>query len=88
MEADAARGRYKKIRLRFVDAPPAIEPEAGILSVRANGRTVELLTDGAAPELAARLRALNPEDLTEESLTLEEIFVATGQAARAGEAES
>jgi ABC-2 type transport system ATP-binding protein len=84
MEADAARARYKKIRLRFAGDPPALAREPGVLRVATNGRAVEVLTDQLTPELEARLRALGPEDMTVEALALEEIFVATGRAA-AGE---
>ena len=38
---------------------------------------MELIVNGGGPELLERLRQLNPEALTSESLTLEEIFVAT-----------
>jgi len=36
-----------------------------------------LIANGAGPELVERLRQHNPESLSTESLTLEEIFVAT-----------
>ena len=38
---------------------------------------MEIIANGAASELEQRLRQLRPEMLTTESLTLEEIFVAT-----------
>jgi len=34
-----------------------------------------LVVNGSGPELLARLRKLNPEALSTEALTLEEIFV-------------
>jgi hypothetical protein len=37
---------------------------------------LELLVNGSGPELLERLRAHNPESLSTEALTLEEIFVA------------
>ncbi len=45
--------------------------------MRRNGRELELIANGAGPELFERLRQHNPEALWTESLTLEEIFVAT-----------
>jgi hypothetical protein len=36
-----------------------------------------LIANGSVPELMARLRQHNPETLSTESLTLEEIFFAT-----------
>lgn len=74
--ADQARERYQKIRARFAQAPPEIDLKAA-LRVRREGRELELIANGAGAELMERLRQHNPEALTTESLTLEEIFVAT-----------
>jgi hypothetical protein len=43
--------------------------------VRRDGRQLELIANGAGLELLERLRQHNPEALSTESLTLEEIFV-------------
>jgi ABC-2 type transport system ATP-binding protein len=88
LESDAARERYRKVRMRFETAPPAIPKMDGVLSVKTDGRAVELLTDSWSPELENRLRALRPEDLSAEPLSLEEIFVATGRLAQSGEKTS
>jgi hypothetical protein len=45
--------------------------------VHRDGRELELIVNGGGLELLERLRAHNPEALSTESLTLEEIFVAT-----------
>jgi ABC-2 type transport system ATP-binding protein len=72
--ADQARERYQKIRARFAQSPPELDfPEA--LRVRRNGRELELIANGAGPELMERLKQHNPEALSTEALTLEEIFV-------------
>jgi ABC-2 type transport system ATP-binding protein len=76
LDADQARERYQKIRARFAQAPPEIDLQAA-LRVRRDGRELELIANGSGPELMERLREHNPEALTTESLTLEEIFVAT-----------
>ena len=76
LDADQARERYQKIRARFAQSPPEIDLKAA-LRVRRDGRELELIANGAGPELMERLRQHNPEALTTESLTLEEIFVAT-----------
>jgi ABC-2 type transport system ATP-binding protein len=76
--ADQARERYQKIRARFAQAPPELEL-SGALRVRREGRELELIVNGGGPELIARLRQHNPETLTTEALTLEEIFLATLQ---------
>ena len=76
MEADAARDRFKKIRARFAQAPDKFELP-GALSVKQDGREVEFLANGNSEELIARLQNLNPEELRSESLSLEEIFVAS-----------
>jgi ABC-2 type transport system ATP-binding protein len=76
LEADYARDRYKRIRARFPQAPPELDLSAA-LRVRKMGRDVEVIADGAAPEIEQRLRGRNPEEIVTEALTLEEIFVAT-----------
>lgn len=75
LEADEARERYKRIRACFSQAPPELDFH-GALRVRREGRELELLVNGSGPEILERLRALNPEALSAEALTLEEIFVA------------
>lgn len=76
LEADAARERYQKIRVRF--SQPAPEREfPGALQVRRSGRELELIANGGSARIMEELRALSPESLTSEALTLEEVFVAT-----------
>ena len=75
-DSDQARERYQKIRARFAQSPPEIDP-ALALHVRRQGRELELIVNGSDPELLERLRRHNPEALATEALTLEEIFVAT-----------
>ena len=75
LEADEARSRYKKIRARFATAAPVVDfPEAR--HIRREGRELELTVNGHSEEILRRLQALAPEELTTETLTLEEIFVA------------
>jgi len=74
LEADEARTRYQRIRARFAQKPPELDFHSA-LRVRREGRQVELVVNGSGPELLARLRKLNPEALSTEALTLEEIFV-------------
>jgi ABC-2 type transport system ATP-binding protein len=76
MPADAARDRFKKIRARFAQ-PPVNFQAPGALRLQQTGREVEILANGNSEELLARLQSLKPEDLRSESLSLEEIFVAT-----------
>jgi ABC-2 type transport system ATP-binding protein len=75
LDSDQARERFRRIRARFAQAPPEIDLKAA-LRVRREGREVEVIANGAGPELLERLRQHNPETLTTEALTLEEIFVA------------
>ncbi len=76
LAADEARARYQKIRVRFAAEPPALNLP-GALQVKSSGRDLELVVNGNAAEMQERLRALSPETMTSEALTLEEIFVAT-----------
>ena len=76
--ADAARERYQKIYARFAGDPGALDlPGAQVLKQR--GRELEVVVNGNSADVMARLKARSPESLTTESLTLEEIFVATLQ---------
>jgi ABC-2 type transport system ATP-binding protein len=75
MEADAARDRFRKIRARFAEMPKL--DLAGALSVKQNGRELEILANGNSEQLLAELKARAPEELRCEALSLEEIFVAS-----------
>jgi ABC-2 type transport system ATP-binding protein len=76
MEADAARDRFRKIRARFAQPPTPLNLP-GALNVKQNGRELEILTDGNGEAILAKLKTLSPEELHSESLSLEEIFVAS-----------
>ncbi len=82
MPADDARDRFRRIRATFPQAPAALEL-TGALSVRQSGREVDILADGNCEQLLETLRARKPDDLRCSSLTLEEIFVASGTLAQA-----
>ena len=66
----------EKIRARFPQQAPAMEFKDA-LQVRRNGRELELVANGGGAAIMEQLRARNPESLTSEALTLEEVFVAT-----------
>src|SRR5712671_3078305 len=68
--ADQARERYQKIRARFAQTPPNLDLSAA-MSVRRNGRELELVANGGGPKIIEQLQALGPESLTSEALTLE-----------------
>jgi ABC-2 type transport system ATP-binding protein len=76
LSADAARERYQKIRARFTQSIPELDLTAA-LHIRRQGRELELIANGGRRELLERLKSKDPESITTESLTLEEIFVAT-----------
>ncbi|HEY4952479.1 MAG TPA: ABC transporter ATP-binding protein, partial [Verrucomicrobiae bacterium] len=76
MDADAARNRFKKIRARF-SQPPQLENFSDALNVKQSGREIEILANGNSEALLEKLRVLQPEELNCESLSLEEIFVAS-----------
>ena len=78
LDADAARERYQKIHVRLPGDQPALEI-AGARVLRRHGKELEIVVNGNATEVLQALRAKAPEALTVESLTLEEIFVATLQ---------
>jgi ABC-2 type transport system ATP-binding protein len=75
MDADTARGQYKRIRLRFAGEPPKVDfPE--ILQMRREARELELVVRENGEPVMERISPLRPESVTTEALALEEIFVA------------
>jgi hypothetical protein len=54
--------------------------------LKQNGREIEVLAEGDAERVVERLKTRSPEVIKTESLTLEEIFVAALQPARASAA--
>jgi acylphosphatase len=76
MEADAARDRFRKIHARFAQLPTQLDVP-GALNVKQSGREVEILTNGNSEQLLEKLKLRSPEELRCESLSLEEIFVAS-----------
>src|SRR5688572_7797267 len=76
LDADTARRRYQKIYARFSDDPGVLDLN-GAQVVRRQGREVDVLVNGNAADVTARLNSHSPEAITSESLTLEEIFLAT-----------
>jgi len=47
------------------------------LSVKQSGRELEILANGNGEQILEKLKSLSPEELKCESLSLEEIFVAS-----------
>ena len=78
LPADLARERYQRVFARFATEPTGLDL-AGACVLRRQGREIEIVVDGNSPDLFERLRARSPETVTTESLSLEEIFVATLQ---------
>lgn len=74
LPADEARSRYQKIRARFAHPPPEME-FPGAKQIRREGRELELTVNGEASAVMQRLKSFNPETITTEALTLEEVFV-------------
>lgn len=82
LDADVARDRYQRIYARFSDDPGTLDL-TGARVLRRHGREVEVVVNGNAADVTARLKSRSPETLTAESLTLEEIFVTTLEPGRA-----
>jgi len=76
LQTDRAKERFRKIRATFATAPARLDL-SGALSVRQDGRDYEILADGNSEQLLERLRAAQPQSLRSESLSLEELFVAS-----------
>ena len=74
LEADAARGRYVKLRASFAGVvPEGMLP--GALQVRREGRELEVLVNGELAKVRSALEAMGPEVVREEALSLEEVFL-------------
>jgi ABC-2 type transport system ATP-binding protein len=78
LEADAARERYQKLYVRFVNEPQELDL-LGAHVLRRHGRELHVICNGNSSALMEQLRARSPEVMTTEALTLEEIFVSTLQ---------
>ncbi len=76
MPTDQAKDRFRKIRASFAQPPERLDL-AGALSIRQSGRDLEVLADGNSEALMERLRTADPTALRSESLSLEELFVAS-----------
>jgi ABC-2 type transport system ATP-binding protein len=77
MTTDDARDRFRKITARFAQFPSS-EQLTGALQIRQAGREMEILANGNTEQLLENLKNQKPEELRCESLTLEELFVASG----------
>jgi hypothetical protein len=62
--------------VRFADIPPQLDLHEA-LQVHRDGRELEVIANGGSADLKKRLEQTYPESLTVESLTLEEIFIAS-----------
>ncbi len=76
LDADTARERYQKVYARFSDDARAVDL-GGTRVLHRTAREIELMADGNSEQLVDRLRALSPETVRTEALTLEDIFVTT-----------
>lgn len=73
LTTDLARERYQRIHARF--ATQATVPDiANVISSRKLGRDLELVVNGQRDRVLEELRLCQPEDLRQESLSLEETF--------------
>jgi ABC-2 type transport system ATP-binding protein len=77
LTADQARTRYQKITARFAQVVPAALEFPEAIRDRRDGRQLQLIVSGSAPAVMQELSFHSPEQVTSESLTLEEVFVAT-----------
>jgi len=76
MQTDRAKDRFRRIRASFAESPSGLDL-AGALSVRQSGRDLEILADGNGEQILERLRMKSPQELRSDSLSLEELFVAS-----------
>jgi ABC-2 type transport system ATP-binding protein len=82
MATEDARDRFRKIRARFSQPPSGLDL-AGAPNVRLSGREIEIVANGNSEQLLETLRLRQAEELRCDSLTLEEIFIASRTPAQA-----
>ena len=75
--ARTAPPEFRRLRARFEGDAPTDNEFKAAKSFKRDGRSVELIVNGNGDELLAKLRGLKPVEVTTESLTLEEIFMAS-----------
>ena len=75
MNADDARQRYQKVRARF-PLPPDKEARFPCISQKGNGREFEFIVNGQLDSLTTSIRNHQGELQSQESLSLEEVFIA------------
>jgi ABC-2 type transport system ATP-binding protein len=73
-ETEAARSRFRRLKVRFPTKPPTISDDS-ILRSHTEGRELELIVDGNIEEIRSRVEQHQPSEIVEESLTLEDIFL-------------
>jgi len=71
--ADVARERFQRVYARFAGEAPMTDLP-GAHEVRRRGREMDVVVHDGAGSVVDRLKALSPEALSVEALTLEEIF--------------
>ena len=74
--ADAARERFQRVYARFAGEAPTTDLP-GAHDVRRRGREMDVVVHDGVGSVVDRLKALSPEALSVEALTLEEIFTST-----------
>ena len=75
LDADTARERFQKIHARFAGDAPALDLPGEQFT--RSGREIEVVVRKNAAAIMDRLRALSPETMSTEALSLEEIYVNT-----------
>jgi len=75
LDADTARERFQKIHARFAGDAPALDLPGE--QFKRSGREIEVVVRKNAAAMMDRLRALSPETMSTEALSLEEIYVNT-----------
>lgn len=73
-ETEAARSRFRRLKVRFQGEVPTITNDA-ILRCSSEGRELELTVDGRVEEVKTLIQQHQPSEITEESLTLEDVFL-------------
>ncbi len=73
-ETEAARTQFRRLRAHFRSEPPEVKSPA-IVHTRVEGSELEVTVSKHFEEVKAQLAQHQPADLTEEPLTLEDIFL-------------
>ncbi|MDC0325199.1 ABC transporter ATP-binding protein [bacterium] len=88
LPTEQAQSEFKRLRCRFPEPPPRCFKHPSVLEYQQDGRQVEIILRGETTPARQWAESLSPESLTIDSLSLEDILLATVKNHRQSHVES